>query len=87
YDLAEWGTPAGYLPASELFSLRNRNVPHGTPISNLTPVPGFPVSLMVIPVRLRISREKNSPKPLRFPEPRRKIFYLSSVLMPIPLSW
>lgn len=39
-----------YYPASV-----NRNIPFGTVISNLTPFPDTPISLIPIPVRERIS--------------------------------
>src|SRR5690606_17620475 len=47
--------------------------PAGTTISNLTPSPSKPVSLMKIPVIPRISLTMKRPRPVFFPYPRLNI--------------
>ena len=42
----------------------NLYAPFGTVISNRAPLPGSPVSPIVMPVIARISRERNSPSPV-----------------------
>ena len=66
--------------------------PGGMTISNREPIPGTPVSFMVIPVIARTSRTRNRPRPDDFAEPddvvnpRSKISSFLSCGMPTPSS-
>ena len=50
------------------------------------PLPGSPLSSMVMPVTARTSRTRKSRQPVPFPYPRSKIFTFSPAGMPAPLS-
>ena len=63
-----------------------RQVPFGTVISNRAPLPGMPVSRMLIPVMARISFTRKRPSPVFFPNPRSKIRDLSPAGIPTPSS-
>ncbi len=64
----------------------NLNFPFGTKISNFAPVPGVPVSVIIMPVFPRISRIRKRPEPAPFPEPNSNIFSFLSGGIPEPLS-
>ena len=85
-----WCTPEknGSIPAfpGVLVQAGKRNAPGGTVISNCTPFPGSPFSVMVMPVIARISRERKRPRPVCLPKPFWKSFFLSSAEIPTPLS-
>ena len=55
-------------------SLPSRYAPFGTTISNRAPLPGSPVSRMVMPVIPRISRARKRPIPVFVPKPRFLIY-------------
>ncbi len=57
---------AGYCSTGIYGVLTNLYPPFGTRISNRAPVPGVPVSWIVMPVMDRISRARNRPIPLFF---------------------
>ncbi len=63
-----------------------RIVARGQVISNRAPFWCSPVSFMVIPVILRISRERKRPRPEFLPNPYVKIFSFSSAGTPAPSS-
>ena len=49
------------------YATARRYEPAGTTISNRAPVPGTPVSRIVIPVMDKISRTRKSPRPVCLP--------------------
>ena len=63
-----------------------RYIPFGTHISKRAPCWNSPVSFMVIFVIDRISRERNSPRPVFLPNPFWKIVSLSCGGIPMPSS-